>query len=156
MSIMKNNLVEVSWAHSIENIFKYFDIYHQTIYFFEKSYPGYIYHLDYEKLVTNPEQESKKIMEFCNLTWNKKCLEFGVVVKRKSRDVQRERAGRGSSVGGAPAAAALKSLVRQFSERSSFVRELIQNSLDAGSGRIEVVVESVGEQLRIALYCSLP
>ena len=76
MSIMRNNLVEVPWAHSIENIFKYFDIYHQTIFFFEKSYPGFIYHLDYEKLVTEPEQESKKLMEFCNLSWDKKCLDF--------------------------------------------------------------------------------
>ena len=33
---------------------------------------------------------------------------------------------------------ALQSLVQQFSERSAFVRELVQNALDAGSGSIEV------------------
>lgn len=53
---------------------------------------------------------------------------------------RRDRAGKGDTVGGAPAADALLALVSQFSERTSFVRELIQNALDAGSGRVDVVV----------------
>jgi len=76
MSIMKNNLVEVPWAHNIENIFKYFDIYHEIILHFEKTCPGFVYNLDYEKLVSEPEIESKKLMSFCDLPWDKKCLEF--------------------------------------------------------------------------------
>jgi len=48
-----------------------------------------------------------------------------------------------------PAAAALDSLVAQFSERSSFVRELVQNSLDAGAGRIDLRVEQVKRRLKI-------
>jgi len=76
MSIMKNNLVEVPWAHDIKNIFKYFNIYHEIILHFDKIYPGFIYHLNYEKLVIEPEKESKKLMEFCNLPWDEKCLEF--------------------------------------------------------------------------------
>ena len=76
MSIMKNNLVEVPWAHNIENIFKYFDIYHEIILHFEKTCPGFVYNLDYEKLVSEPEAESKKLMSFCDLPWDKKCLEF--------------------------------------------------------------------------------
>jgi uncharacterized protein (DUF2237 family) len=50
----------------------------------------------------------------------------------------RERAGASAAVGGAPAEEALAALVDQFSERAAFVRELIQNSLDAGSGLVEV------------------
>jgi hypothetical protein len=63
----------------------------------------------------------------------------------------RERGGRGSSVGGDPAKQALGALVQQFSQRSAFVRELVQNSLDAGSGRVELTVEQQGRRLRIAL-----
>jgi len=48
-----------------------------------------------------------------------------------------------------PEADALDALVRQFSERSSFVRELIQNSLDAGAGRIEVLLSGSDESLLI-------
>ena len=32
--------------------------------------------MQYEKLISNPEEESKKLMEFCALPWSKKCLEF--------------------------------------------------------------------------------
>ena len=27
-------------------------------------------------MVNNPEEESKKLMKFCELPWDKKCLEF--------------------------------------------------------------------------------
>ena len=76
MSILKNNLPAIPWAHNIKNIFKYFDIYNKKIQYFEKAHPGFIYSMDYEKLVTEPENESKKLMEFCNLSWDPKCLEF--------------------------------------------------------------------------------
>ena len=32
--------------------------------------------MDFEKFTNNPEEESKKLMFFCNLPWDKKCLEF--------------------------------------------------------------------------------
>ena len=76
MSIIKNNLPSVSWSHNIEHIFKYFDIYYRKIANFNKTLPNYIYELDLEKLSNEPIEESKKIMKFCNLPWNIKCLEF--------------------------------------------------------------------------------
>lgn len=76
MSILKNNLPAIPWTHSLEDIFKYFDIYNKRILKFEKTYPGFLYSLDYEKLVADPEGESKKLMNFCNLPWDKKCLAF--------------------------------------------------------------------------------
>jgi hypothetical protein len=48
-----------------------------------------------------------------------------------------------------PANEALNALIGQFSQRSAFVRELIQNSLDAGAGRVELLVEQVGRRLKI-------
>ena len=35
-----------------------------------------IYDLIFEDFQSDPENESKKIMKFCNLPWDKKCLEF--------------------------------------------------------------------------------
>ena len=32
--------------------------------------------MQFEKLVNNPEEESKKLMKFCELSWDKKCLKF--------------------------------------------------------------------------------
>ena len=72
MSILQTNLTEIAWAHHLKHISKFFDIYHQKI----KSFSNFIYDLNYEKFINNPEVESKKLMEYCNLPWNKRCLEF--------------------------------------------------------------------------------
>ena len=76
MSIFQNNLTELAWAHNLENIFKYFDYYFQIIDEFKKKYPGFIYDLNFEDFTNKPEIESKKLFKYCNLTWDKKCLEF--------------------------------------------------------------------------------
>ena len=76
MSILQNNLTELAWAHDLVNIFKYFDNYFQIISKFEKKYPNTIYNLDFEKFTNEPNLESKKLMSFCNLPWDEKCLEF--------------------------------------------------------------------------------
>ena len=76
MSTLRNNQVFQAWAHNLEHIFKYYDIYHQTIKDFEKINPNFIYDLEYEKFINDPENESKKLMKFCDLTWDIKCLEF--------------------------------------------------------------------------------
>ena len=76
MSIFQNNLTEVAWAHDINNIFKYIDNYLRAVETYNSQDPNFIYDLQYEKLINNPEKESKKLMEFCGLPWSKKCLEF--------------------------------------------------------------------------------
>ena len=37
---------------------------------------NFIYELQLEKLINNPQEEAKKLMKFCELPWSKKCLEF--------------------------------------------------------------------------------
>ena len=76
MSILQNNLISLAWAHNIEYIFKYFDIYYQMIEHYKKIFPNFIYDLQYENFVNDPEIESKKLLKFCGLPWDKKCLEF--------------------------------------------------------------------------------
>jgi len=76
MSILQNNLTELAWAHNVDNIFRYFDIYIKTIDKFRKNNPDFIYDLEFEKFTNDPESESKKLMKFCKLEWDEKCLEF--------------------------------------------------------------------------------
>ena len=76
MSLLKTILRDVTWAHNIDHIFKFFDIYHKMSEGFKKNFPNYIYELEYEKFVKNPESEAKKLISFCDIKWNKKCLEF--------------------------------------------------------------------------------
>ena len=76
VSIIKNDLGDISWAHNLESIFRYIDIYHKNIKVFKKNYPNLLYDLQLENLIKNPERESKKLMKFCDLIWDKKCLEY--------------------------------------------------------------------------------
>ena len=76
ISIFQNNLTEISWAHDLDNIFKYFDNYLKIIKSFNEENPNFMYEIEYEQLVNNPEEESKKLMDFCGLQWDPKCLEF--------------------------------------------------------------------------------
>jgi len=89
MSIFQNNLTDLAWAHNLENIFKYFDYYFQIIDEFKKKYPGFIYDLNFENFTNEPEIESKKLLKYCNLAWDKKCLKFykrkDIIAKTTSR-----------------------------------------------------------------------
>ena len=76
ISIFQNNLIELAWTHDLNNIFKYFDNYFEIMKKYNQTNPNTLYELEYEKLAKNPENESKKLMEFCELPWDKKCLEF--------------------------------------------------------------------------------
>ena len=76
MSILQTNLTEVAWAHNLKYISKFFDLYHQKIEHFKTTFPNFIYDMNYEKFINDPEAESKKLMEYCGLPWDKKCLEF--------------------------------------------------------------------------------
>ena len=95
VSIIQNNLREISWAHNLENIFKFFDIYYKKIKNFKKIYPNFIYELEFEKFINNPEIESKKLMKFCELPWNDKCLKYYErkdLVSRTASNVQIRKA----------------------------------------------------------------
>ena len=94
-SIIKNNLGDVAWAHNPENIFKFFDLYLKKIERFKKLYPNFIYEIQLEELVKNPESESKKLMQFCELPWDKKCLEFYKrkdIISRTASNIQIRKA----------------------------------------------------------------
>ena len=44
--------------------------------FWQKTLPNTFLDVEYEKLVTNPKVEIKKILEFCDLNWEENCLNF--------------------------------------------------------------------------------
>ena len=76
MSILHNNLTELAWAHSLGNIFRYFDLYFNVMNENKNKYTNYIYDLEFEKFTNDPEKESKNLMKFCGLKWDKKCLQY--------------------------------------------------------------------------------
>lgn len=76
VSIMKNNMVTLPWAHNSTDIFQYVDNCIHAMAKWQKKYPENIYRISYENLVREPETESKKLMAFCGLEWDEACLNF--------------------------------------------------------------------------------
>ena len=44
--------------------------------YWQSILPNFIINISYEKLISNPDLEIKKLLKYCDLTWSNKCLEF--------------------------------------------------------------------------------
>jgi hypothetical protein len=78
----------------------YYSIYSDLMNFWHKLFPNKIYDLSYEELTVNQEEETKKLLNYCGLDWNKNCLEFhknNRVVKTMSALQVRQKIYQGSS-----------------------------------------------------------
>jgi len=64
------------YAYSLEQLGQYYLAYHQLMEYWYSILPDFIYSLRYEELITNPEIESQKLLDFCGLEWEDKVLEF--------------------------------------------------------------------------------
>ncbi len=75
---MFKNLFEggLNFTYDQEDLVKYYKSYEDLITFWNEKYPNEIYNISYEKLISNNEQEIKKLIGFCGLEWEKNCLSF--------------------------------------------------------------------------------
>lgn len=74
VSILQNNLVNLSWAHDLNDILEYFKATLDIIDYWKNKYPDQIYTINYEQFVSNPIEESQALYKFCELHWNEDCL----------------------------------------------------------------------------------
>ena len=65
-----------SFSYNMDDLVNYYGLYDDLMKFWHKKFPGQIYDISYEKLTINQESESKKLLKYCGLDWDKKCLEF--------------------------------------------------------------------------------
>lgn len=65
-----------SFSYDMDDLVNYYGLYDDLMKFWHKKFPGQIYDISYEKLTINQESESKKLLKYCGLDWDKKCLEF--------------------------------------------------------------------------------
>ena len=78
LSLYKNafDSNKLSWTYDELDILNYYNLYMDIIKFWKKKLPDTIYTINYEKLVINEKDEIKKIINFCDLKWDEKCLNF--------------------------------------------------------------------------------
>ena len=76
IAIYQAMLPDLPWTHSILDILNYTNNYLKIMSFYKKKYSNQILTIDLEELTNNQEIYTKKIFEFCNLTWTPKILKF--------------------------------------------------------------------------------
>ena len=64
----------LSFGYNIKKLGHYFNSYKNLMNFWNNQYPNSIYNLSYENLISNQEAETKKLIEFCELSWENNCL----------------------------------------------------------------------------------
>ena len=69
-------LPELSWCHKIQDITNYIENYENTINYFKRKYPNKIIDVDLRKLTEKKDIETKRILEFCEIEFNKNYLDF--------------------------------------------------------------------------------
>ncbi|MDA7479067.1 sulfotransferase [Candidatus Pelagibacter ubique] len=77
LSIYKNFFDggHLPWSYSEETLIKFIEAYKDLMNFWNEKLPNQIYSCEYEKLVSNKLQETKKMIAFCNLDWEKNCAD---------------------------------------------------------------------------------
>ena len=77
-SLFSHKFVEVSHQYSYNQkmLVEYYKLHEDLMKFWFKYYGEDIFVLDNEELVNNQERVSKQLIEFCELKWEKQCLEF--------------------------------------------------------------------------------
>jgi len=83
-----------------DDLAKYYGLYSEMMAFWHELYPNKIYDITYEDLTTNQEEETRKLLEYCDLDWDENCLNFhenNRAVKTASALQVREKMYQGSS-----------------------------------------------------------
>ena len=77
-SIFKNDFRDkfMNWSYKQDEIVNFYKFYNSLIKFWDQKFPGEIYHIKYEEILSNPENEIKKLINFCDLDWDENCINF--------------------------------------------------------------------------------
>ena len=88
------------WAYNFKDLARFYNLYSEMMVFWHDLYPNKIYDLCYEDLTNNQEEETRKLLEYCDLDWDENCLNFHEntrAVKTASALQVREKMYQGSS-----------------------------------------------------------
>ncbi|MGA9574053.1 MAG: sulfotransferase [Lysobacterales bacterium] len=64
------------WSYDLEEIALYYSAYHQLMTHWKTVMPGVIYELAYEDLVADIEGNARKLLDYCELSWEPRCARF--------------------------------------------------------------------------------
>jgi len=66
----------LGFTNNLNDLAKFYHLYTDLMTFWHQRFPNKIYDLCYEDLTENQEQETKKLLAYCELEWEDACLNF--------------------------------------------------------------------------------
>jgi tetratricopeptide (TPR) repeat protein len=102
------------YANDLVDLAEFYKLYIDLMSFWRERFPNAIYDLCYEDLTESQEEETRKLLAFCDLQWEKQCLDFHQntrVVQTMSAAQVRKKMYQGSSEAWKKYAAHLQPLV---------------------------------------------
>ena len=66
----------LGFTYDMEDMAEYYRLYEDLMQFWKERFPERIYDLNYERLTENQEEETRKLLDYCGLSWDARCLEF--------------------------------------------------------------------------------
>ena len=75
-SLYKNHFpTKINFANDLNDLVDYYRCYEDLMKYWRKLFPNHIYDLHYENLINNTKVEVEKLLKFCSLKWDDKCLD---------------------------------------------------------------------------------
>ena len=105
-------------SYNLDDLAKFYSLYTDLMDFWHKLFPDKIYDMSYEDLTTNQEEETRKLLKYCELDWDENCLNFHTskrVVKTASSLQVRQKMYQGSSEAWKKHEAYLQPLIKALS-----------------------------------------
>ena len=78
LSVFKNHFPggKIKFAYNLDELVEFYNLYADLMKHWNKVLPNFIYNIKYESIISNIESEVKSLLLFCNLDWEKDCLNF--------------------------------------------------------------------------------
>ncbi|MGI9390443.1 MAG: sulfotransferase [Boseongicola sp.] len=78
LSMYRNKFPEGThpYAYDMKDLAHYYGTFVEMVDFWRERVPGWFYEVNYDELVSNPEEESRKLIDACGLDWEDACLNF--------------------------------------------------------------------------------
>tara|TARA_B100000768_G_scaffold180318_1_gene199941 strand:- start:878 stop:2689 length:1812 start_codon:yes stop_codon:yes gene_type:complete len=64
------------WSYNQNDLVGFYKLYSDLMTFWHELFPNQIYDICYERLTSNQKEETQKLLEYCDLNWDEKCLNF--------------------------------------------------------------------------------
>ena len=77
LSVFKNRFSQANhYAYNLKELGEFYYHYLDLMNHWRATIPLFIYDISYEALVLDQEQETKKLLNYCQLPWEETCLSF--------------------------------------------------------------------------------